>query len=67
MPGGYNSNNGLNQGMAILTREAAFKAFVVTDSMTMILSTCAALIYFASADYGDETSFCMAILSPPVL
>ncbi|KAI8018285.1 Ankyrin repeat-containing protein ITN1 [Camellia lanceoleosa] len=55
MPGGYNSNNGPNQGMAILTREAAFKAFVVTDSMAMILSTCAVLIYFALADYGDQT------------
>ncbi|THG17119.1 hypothetical protein TEA_008197 [Camellia sinensis var. sinensis] len=55
MTGGYNSNDGPNQGMAILTREAAFKAFVVTDSMAMILSTCAVLIYFASADYGDQT------------
>ncbi|CAL5395336.1 unnamed protein product [Camellia sinensis] len=55
MPGGYNSNDGPNQGMAILTREAAFKAFVVTDSMAMILSTCAILVYFASADYGDQT------------
>ncbi|KAF5951410.1 hypothetical protein HYC85_009354 [Camellia sinensis] len=41
--------------MAILTREAAFKAFVVTNSMAMILSTCAVLIYFASDDYGDKT------------
>ncbi|GMP56148.1 hypothetical protein CsSME_00020733 [Camellia sinensis var. sinensis] len=55
MPGGYNSNDGPNQGMAILTREAAFKAFVVTDSMAMILSTCAVLVYFAAADYGDQT------------
>ncbi|CAL5392624.1 unnamed protein product [Camellia sinensis] len=55
MPGGYNSNDGPNQGMAILTREAAFKAFVVIDSMAMILSTCAILVYFASADYGDQT------------
>ncbi|KAL7193511.1 hypothetical protein ACSBR2_025176 [Camellia fascicularis] len=55
MTGGYNSNDDPNQGMAILTREAAFKAFVVTDSMAMILSTCAVLIYFASADYGDQT------------
>ncbi|KAL7220250.1 hypothetical protein ACSBR2_013168 [Camellia fascicularis] len=42
-------------GMAILTSEAAFKAFVVTDSMAMLLSTCAVLIYFASANYGDKT------------
>ncbi|CAL5337542.1 unnamed protein product [Camellia sinensis] len=63
MPGGYNSNDGPNQGMAILTREAAFKAFVVIDSMAMILSTCAILVYFASADYGDQTKLCIAILS----
>ncbi|XP_028082422.1 protein ACCELERATED CELL DEATH 6-like [Camellia sinensis] len=55
MPGGYNSNDGPNQGMAILTREAAFKAFVIIDSMAMILSTCAVLVYFASADYRYQT------------
>ncbi|KAI7981304.1 Ankyrin repeat-containing protein ITN1 [Camellia lanceoleosa] len=55
MPGGYNTNDGPNQGMAILTREAAFKAFVVTDSMAMILSTCVVLVYLDSAAYGDQT------------
>ncbi|KAI7979509.1 Ankyrin repeat-containing protein [Camellia lanceoleosa] len=55
MPGGYNSNDGPNQGMAVLTREAAFKAFVVTDSIAMIFSTCAVLIHFLLADYEDQT------------
>ncbi|KAI8021213.1 Prolyl 4-hydroxylase 5 [Camellia lanceoleosa] len=46
MPGGYNGNNGPNQGMAILTREAAFKAFMVTDTIAMSLSISAVLIHF---------------------
>ncbi|THG11936.1 hypothetical protein TEA_028333 [Camellia sinensis var. sinensis] len=49
MPGGYNSNDGLNQGMAILTREAAFKAFMVTDTIAMSLSISAVLIHFYAA------------------
>ncbi|CAL5401354.1 unnamed protein product [Camellia sinensis] len=49
MPGGYNSNDGLNQGMAILTREAAFKAFMVTDTIAMSLSILAVLINFYAA------------------
>ncbi|XP_028089646.1 uncharacterized protein LOC114289993 [Camellia sinensis] len=46
MPGGYNGNDGPNQGRAILTREAAFKAFMVTDAMAMSLSFSAVLIHF---------------------
>ncbi|CAL5401478.1 unnamed protein product [Camellia sinensis] len=53
MPGGYNSNDGLNQGMAILTREAAFKAFMVTDTIAMSLSISAVLIHFYAAMPDD--------------
>ncbi|XP_028113504.1 ankyrin repeat-containing protein ITN1-like [Camellia sinensis] len=49
MPGGYNGNDGPNQGMAILTREAAFKAFMVTDTIAMSLSISAVLIHFYAA------------------
>ncbi|KAL7238344.1 hypothetical protein ACSBR2_004445 [Camellia fascicularis] len=49
MPGGYNGNDGPNQGMAILTREAAFKAFMVTDTIAMSLSISAVLVHFYAA------------------
>ncbi|CAL5398314.1 unnamed protein product [Camellia sinensis] len=49
MPGGYNGNDGPNQGMAILTRELAFKAFMVTDTIAMSLSTSAVLIHLNAA------------------
>ncbi|KAF5946526.1 hypothetical protein HYC85_016754 [Camellia sinensis] len=49
MPGGYNGNDGPNQGMAILTREAAFKVFMVTDIIAMSLSISAVLIHFYTA------------------
>ncbi|XP_028091659.1 protein ACCELERATED CELL DEATH 6-like [Camellia sinensis] len=44
MPGGYNGNQGPTQGMAILTRETAFQAFAVTNTIAMILSTSAIMI-----------------------
>ncbi|THG03686.1 hypothetical protein TEA_010087 [Camellia sinensis var. sinensis] len=49
MSGGYSGNDGPNQGMAILTREAAFKVFMVTDTIAMSLSISAVLIHFYAA------------------
>ncbi|CAL5401439.1 unnamed protein product [Camellia sinensis] len=49
MLGGYSGNDGPNQGMAILTREAAFKVFMVTDTIAMSLSISAVLIHFYAA------------------
>ncbi|THG05996.1 hypothetical protein TEA_000254 [Camellia sinensis var. sinensis] len=56
MPGGYNGNDGPNQGMAILTREAAFKAFMVIDTIATSLSISAVLTHFyaAGSNNGDE-------------
>ncbi|KAL7219599.1 hypothetical protein ACSBR2_012621 [Camellia fascicularis] len=46
MPGGYiNDNKDPNQGMAILTRKAAFVAFVITDTIALTLSVFAVLTH----------------------
>ncbi|KAL7238299.1 hypothetical protein ACSBR2_004413 [Camellia fascicularis] len=49
MPGGYNGNDGPNQGMAILTRKAAFQAFMVTDTIAMSCSISAVFFHFDAA------------------
>ncbi|KAI8012174.1 hypothetical protein LOK49_LG06G02822 [Camellia lanceoleosa] len=54
MPGGYNGNQGPTQGMAILTRETAFQAFAVTNTIAMILSTSAIVTYFFGAPSKDR-------------
>ncbi|KAI8561145.1 hypothetical protein RHMOL_Rhmol04G0315000 [Rhododendron molle] len=38
IPGGYDGNEGRDQGMAILARESAFKAFVITNTIAMVCS-----------------------------
>ncbi|KAG5554544.1 hypothetical protein RHGRI_012185 [Rhododendron griersonianum] len=38
IPGGYDSNEGRDRGMAILARESAFKAFVITNTIAMVCS-----------------------------
>ncbi|KAF7149855.1 hypothetical protein RHSIM_Rhsim02G0092900 [Rhododendron simsii] len=38
IPGGYDGNQGRDQGMAILARAAAFKAFVITNTIAMVCS-----------------------------
>ncbi|KAJ0100220.1 hypothetical protein Patl1_21624 [Pistacia atlantica] len=43
-PGGYNSEKGPNQGTAILGRNSAFQAFIITDTIAMTLSLSAVFI-----------------------
>ena len=33
LPGGYNDDEGSDHGMAVLTKRAAFKAFIITDTI----------------------------------
>ncbi|KAJ0039607.1 hypothetical protein Pint_27426 [Pistacia integerrima] len=44
-PGGYNSEKGPNQGTAILYRNPAFQAFIITDTIAMTLSLSAVFIH----------------------
>lgn len=46
VPGGYQSEKGPDQGFAVLTRNAAFKAFVIADTLAMTMSSCAVMISF---------------------
>ncbi|KAI8012596.1 hypothetical protein LOK49_LG06G02818 [Camellia lanceoleosa] len=49
MPGGYIvDNKDPNQGMAILTRKKAFKAFVITDTIALTLSIFAVLSHLGT-------------------
>ncbi|KAM2063538.1 hypothetical protein ACFX16_027063 [Malus domestica] len=49
MPGGYQSEIGPDQGSAILSRSAAFKAFVITDTLAMAMSSCSVLVLLYSS------------------
>ncbi|KAJ0018920.1 hypothetical protein Pint_10339 [Pistacia integerrima] len=51
MPGGYQNEEGPQQGTGVLTRNAAFQAFVITDAVAMMFSLSAVFAYFiASTD-----------------
>ncbi|KAB2618239.1 ankyrin repeat-containing protein [Pyrus ussuriensis x Pyrus communis] len=49
MPGGYQSEKGPNQGSVFLSRNAAFKAFVITDTIAMAMSSCSVLVLLYSS------------------
>ncbi|XP_068344009.1 ankyrin repeat-containing protein NPR4-like [Pyrus communis] len=49
MPGGYQSEIGPDQGSAVLSRSAAFKAFVITDTLAMAMSSCSVLVLLYSS------------------
>ncbi|KAM5576098.1 hypothetical protein ABKV19_007126 [Rosa sericea] len=49
MPGGYLNDKGSpDQGSAILTKNAAFQAFVITNTTAMTLSSCSVLLHLYS-------------------
>lgn len=50
--GGYDINSGPNEGMAVLTRKAAFKAFVITDTISFMCSSYSAFVYFLTGIDG---------------
>nr|GMD47649.1 protein ACCELERATED CELL DEATH 6-like [Ipomoea batatas] len=69
VPGGYNSNvDSEEAGKAILIRNAAFKAFVVTDAVAFICSMLAVFIYgsvveIAATPYIDKYRIVMKLSS----
>ncbi|PSS33808.1 Protein ACCELERATED CELL DEATH like [Actinidia chinensis var. chinensis] len=54
LPGGYDGNAGPNQGMAVLVRKAAFKAFVISNAMAVICSTSAVFVFLIATFYVTE-------------
>ncbi|KAM1528988.1 hypothetical protein ACFX1Z_018251 [Malus domestica] len=49
MPGGYQSEKGPDQGSPLLSRNAAFKAFVLIDTLAMAMSSCSVLVLLYSS------------------
>ena len=73
MPGGFGDHDGPHPGSAVLTGNAAFKAFVITNTIAMVQSCSAAFIQvfmpllFLDKDPGDfsfllaSLAFCLSI------
>ncbi|XP_059317489.1 protein ACCELERATED CELL DEATH 6-like [Lycium ferocissimum] len=56
LPGGFESDrDSPNKGMAILTRDTAFRAFVVTDAIAFVCSAGSVFSYFIMALYQATT------------
>lgn len=53
IPGGYDPD-GSEQGMAILARKAAFKAFVIANTIAVLCSTSSVLLYVTASGYLHE-------------
>ncbi|XP_058212035.1 ankyrin repeat-containing protein At5g02620-like [Rhododendron vialii] len=52
IPGGYDGNQGRDQGMAILSRAAAFQAFVVTNTIAMVCSVTSIFLCLSAMGYS---------------
>ncbi|KAF7145911.1 hypothetical protein RHSIM_Rhsim04G0191900 [Rhododendron simsii] len=52
IPGGYDGNQGRDQGMAILSRAAAFKAFVITNTIAMVCSITSIFLCLTAMGYS---------------
>ncbi|KAI8561127.1 hypothetical protein RHMOL_Rhmol04G0313100 [Rhododendron molle] len=49
IPGGYHGDQDPNQGTAVLVREAAFKAFVISNTIAVICSTSSVFLYVSAS------------------
>nr|GMD65750.1 protein ACCELERATED CELL DEATH 6-like [Ipomoea batatas] len=71
VPGGFNANSGPEEGLPVLMRKMAFKAFFISDTISLVLSTSAVFMYFITALYADQTklfnrlvwAFCFTIVA----
>ncbi|KAH7846811.1 hypothetical protein Vadar_018454 [Vaccinium darrowii] len=54
IPGGYDGNQGRGQGMAVLARAAAFKAFVVTNTIAAVCSVTSIFLCFSATFYINK-------------
>lgn len=65
IPGGYDGNQGRDQGMAVLARATAFQAFVITNTLSIICSVISMLLcitglwyaYRGGNDIDDDRAF----------
>ncbi|XP_075658556.1 protein ACCELERATED CELL DEATH 6-like [Castanea sativa] len=55
-PGGYESG-GINPGLAVLSKQAAFKAFVIANALAFGFSTASILVYMFSAKIRRVLSY----------
>ncbi|XP_074356768.1 uncharacterized protein LOC141696539 [Apium graveolens] len=46
MPGGLRQSGGTNEGLTVLSKKAAFKIFMISDALALLLSICSLFIYF---------------------
>ncbi|KAM7462904.1 hypothetical protein LguiA_031025 [Lonicera macranthoides] len=53
MPGGFIQSGSPHQGMSLLTKSTTFQAFIIFDTIALVLSTSAIFIYFVASISTD--------------
>nr|XP_017233103.1 PREDICTED: uncharacterized protein LOC108207155 [Daucus carota subsp. sativus] len=53
MPGGLHQSGEVDEGLVILSKKTAFNAFMVSDALALLLSTCSLFLYFLESMYED--------------
>lgn len=53
MPGGYYQSGDLNEGLTVLSKKRAFRVFMVSDTVALVLSTASLFLYFISSMYRN--------------
>lgn len=53
IPGGLRQSGEADEGSVILSKEMAFKTFMITDALALLMSTCSLFLYFLESMYDD--------------
>lgn len=59
VPGGYQGEKGPEQGSAVLSKNAAFRAFVITNTLALCMSSSSVLMHLLCIDaHKAKRDFC---------
>ncbi|WOG86606.1 hypothetical protein DCAR_0205823 [Daucus carota subsp. sativus] len=53
MPGGLRQSGEIDEGLVVLRKKTVFNAFMISDALAFLLSTCSLFLYFLQSMYED--------------
>ena len=57
VPGGYNQNESVHEGLAVLRKTSAFRVFLIANTLAFALSTTSVFLHFLASATVEDVAF----------
>ena len=57
VPGGYNQNGSVHEGLAVLRKTSAFRVFLIANTLAFALSTISVFLHFLASATVEDVAF----------